>query len=63
VVLGLSILGLQSYLSWKNNEYNRTRLEIEHSGSLEERKRKQEEKENREQAKLQAELDNLAGPN
>ena len=59
--LVLTIMGLQTYLKWKNNEYNRTRLEIEHSGSLEERKRKQEEKDNLDKAHKQAQIDATKG--
>ncbi|WNE40687.1 MAG: Chromosome partition protein Smc [Mycoplasmataceae bacterium] len=63
VLLGLTILGLQTFLTWQNNRINQTRLEIEHSGSLEERKQKQKEKDERERKLQEAELDRLAGPN
>jgi DNA polymerase III delta prime subunit len=61
VIIGLTILGIQAFFAWKNNEINQTRLEIEHSGSLEERKRKQEEKDRLDKEHKEAQIKNLQG--
>ena len=61
VILGLVILGLQAFFAWKNSKTNQERLEIEHSGSLEERKRKQEEREKLDKEHKEAQIKNLQG--
>jgi len=63
VVLGLAILGLQAFFLWKTSKTNQERLEIEHGAEIEERKKKQQEKDERERKLQEAELDRLSGPN
>ena len=63
VIIGLVILGLQAFFAWKNSKTNQERLEIEHGAEVEERKKKQQEKDEREKKLQEAELDRLSGPN
>ncbi|CAG8702775.1 43642_t:CDS:2 [Gigaspora margarita] len=61
VITGLAILGIQAFFLWKNSQTNQERLEIEHGAEVEERKKKQEEKDERERRLQEAELDRLSG--
>ncbi|MEG7979163.1 MAG: hypothetical protein NY202_04665 [Mollicutes bacterium UO1] len=63
MILGLTIMGLQAFFLRKDSQTNRERLEIEHGAEVEERKKKQEEKDERERKLQEAELDRLSGPN
>jgi hypothetical protein len=54
---------MQAFFAWKNSRTNQERLEIEHGAEVEERKKKQQEKDERERKLQEAELDRLSGPN